>query len=184
MSKEIISAGRIAQSVHFLRGQRVMLDFDLAALSEIETRALKQAVRRNRERFPSDFMFEASVTEVARLVSQFVIPSASKFGGAKPMPFTEQGVAMLSSVLRRARAVKVNITIMRAFVKLREALDTNRALAKKFSEPEQRVGQHDDEIATIIEAIRQLIAPQSKPCRENGFDVCEASPRYRTRLRR
>ena len=159
MSKEIIFTTHVAESIHFVRGQRVMLDFDLAALYEIETRTLKQAVRRNRRRFPGDFMFELSAAEIGRLVSQIVIPSASKFGGAKPMAFTEQGVAMLSSVLKSERAVKVNIAIMRAFVNLRGALETNRELAKRFSGLEGRVGKHDHEISAIIDAIRQLMAP-------------------------
>ncbi|MEO8043776.1 MAG: ORF6N domain-containing protein [Spartobacteria bacterium] len=183
MSKEIVPVAEIAQSIHFLRGQKVMLDFDLAALYEIETRALKQAVRRNRGRFPSDFMFEVSPAEVAKLVSQSVIPSASQFGGAQPMAFTEQGVAMLSSVLRSQRAVKVNIAIMRAFVKLRAALETNRELAKKFLELEKRVGGHDSEIAAIIDAIRQLMAPPPKPARQIGFHVQETPPRYGKRKR-
>ena len=100
------------------------------------------------------------------------------------MAFTEQGVAMLSSVLNSDRAVKVNIAIMRAFVKLRETLESNRELARKFSELEQRVGKHDDEIAAIIDAIRQLMAPPEKPRREIGFHVRENAPRYRTRIRR
>jgi ORF6N domain len=141
MDIEIIPAERIAQSILYLRGQKVMLDYNLASLYGIETRALKQAARRNRGRFPDDFMFELSTKEVETLVSQFVIPSVRKFGEARPMAFTEQGVAMLSSVLHSARAVKVNIAIMRAFVRLREALETNRELARKFSELEKRVGE-------------------------------------------
>ena len=184
MRKAIIPVSRIAQTICLFRGQKVMLDFDLATLCEIETRSLKQAVRRNRDRFPSDFMLELSTLEVQRLVSQSVIPSASKFGGAKPMAFTEQGVAMLSSVLRSGRAGKVNIAIMRAFVMLRETLETNRELAKRFADLEMRVGKHDDEIAAIIEAIRQLIAPADKSRREIGFHVRETSPRCGVRSRR
>ncbi len=183
MKKEIVPTAQIAQSIYFLRGQKVMLDYNLARLYEIETRALKQAVRRNRNRFPADFMFELSQQEVAALVSQFVIPSGSKFGGASPMAFTEQGVAMLSSVLRSERAVQVNIAIMRAFVKLRAALETNRELAKKFTELEQRVGAHDSEIASIIDAIRQLMATPPKTGREIGFHVQETAPRYGKRKR-
>jgi hypothetical protein len=111
----------------------------------------------------------------------------SSWGGirrALPYAFTEQGVAMLSSVLRSERAVKVNIGIMRAFVRLREALETNSALARKFSELEKRVGKHDEEIGAIIEAIRQLMAPPEKPKREIGFHVRETAPRYRTRKAR
>jgi ORF6N domain len=205
MSKEIISATQIAHAIHLFRGQKVMLDFDLAALYGVATKVLNQAVRRNRDRFPKDFMFRLTPEEVSNLRSQIVtsssedsgnkavklnrsqfVTSSKSHGGPRhrPYAFTEQGVAMLSSVLRSERAVKVNITIMRAFVKLREALETNRELATKFSELEQRVGKHDDEIAAIIDAIRQLIAPSSKPQREIGFHVRETSPRYRTRSRR
>jgi hypothetical protein len=181
MSKAIIPAQQIAQGILYLRGQKVMLDYDLSRLYGIETRALKQAVRRNRERFPADFMFELSASEMETVVSQFVIPSRRRFGGARPMAFTEQGVAMLSSVLNSERAVKVNIAIMRAFVKLRETLESNRELARKFAELEQRVGKHDDEIAAILDAIRQLMAPPEKPRREIGFHVREKAPRYRAR---
>jgi predicted RNA-binding protein YlqC (UPF0109 family) len=99
------------------------------------------------------------------------------------MAFTEQGVAMLSSVLKSERAVKVNIAIMRAFVRLREALETNRALARKFKELEVRVGKHDEKIGAILEAIRQLMAPPKTPSREIGFHIHETAPRYRTRRR-
>jgi hypothetical protein len=101
---------------------------------------------------------------------------------ARPYAFTEQGVAMLSNVMNSERAVKVNIAIMRAFVKLREMLDTNRALAQKFSELKRRVDRHDEEIADIFEAIRQLMAPPETPRREIGFHVREKAPRYRTRI--
>lgn len=161
-----------------------MRDYVLSELDGIETRALKQAVRRNRTRFPSDFMFELSAKEIGGLVSQFVIPSLRKLGGSKPMAFTEQGVAMLSSVLKSDRAVKVNIAIMRAFVKLRWAPETDRELARKFAELEKRVGKHDDEIGAIIDAIRQLMTRPEKPRREIGFHVREKAPRYRTRNHR
>src|SRR6267378_6994247 len=156
----------VAPMVHWIRHEKVILDFDLARLYGIETRALKQAVRRNRERFPADFMFQLSANEIETVVSHFVIPSRRRFGGAQPMAFTEQGVAMLSSVLNSERAVKVNIAIMRAFVKLRETLETNQQLARKFAELEKRVGRHDEKIDAILEAIRQLMAPPEKPRRE------------------
>jgi hypothetical protein len=183
MSKEIIPVERIAHAIFVLRQQRVILDYYLAVLYGIETRALKQAVRRNPDRFPSDFMFELSEKEIDTVVSQFVIPNRRKFGGAKPMAFTEQGIAMLSSVLNSERAIKVNIAIMRAFVKLRQILETNRELAEKFSVLERRVGKHDGEITAILEAIRQLMAPPEKPQREIGFHVREKAPRYRVRNR-
>jgi len=116
--------------------------------------------------------------------SQFVTLKRGQNIKYRSYAFTEQGVAMLSSVLRSERAVKVNIAIMRAFVKLRETLETNRELAKKFSELEQRVGNHVGEIAAIIEAIRQLMEPAKKPAREIGFHVRESSPAYGTRKRR
>jgi hypothetical protein len=184
MNKAIVSDPQIVREILHLRGQKVMLDYDLARLYGMETRALKQAVRRNRARFPADFMFELSDRDIKTVVSQFVIPSRRRFGGARPMVFTEQGVAMLSSVLKTDRAVKVNIAIMRAFVKLRETLDTNRELANKFADLEKHVGKHDEEIAAIIDAIRQLMAPPEKPRREIGFHVREQSARYRTRNHR
>ena len=183
MSKEIIPIEGIARTIFLFREQKVMLDYDLAVLYGIETRTLKQAVRRNRDRFPSDFMFELSLEEVEIVVSQFVIPNRRKLGGARPMAFTEQGIAMLSSVLNSKRAAKVNIAIMRTFVKLRRMLETNRELARKFEQLEKRVSKHDEEIAGIIEAIRQLMAPAENPRREIGFHVREKTPSYRVRKR-
>ena len=202
MSKEIIPAVRIARSIHLLRGQKVLLDFDLADLYGVATKVLNQAVKRNRERFPVDFMFQLTASEAERLTFQFGITkseeepisdhSRSQFVTLKrgqnikyrPYAFTEQGVAMLSSVLHSARAVKVNIAIMRAFVKLRETLETNRELARKFAELEKRVGKHDAKIDAILEAIRQLMLPPEKPRPEIGFHVREPAPRYRTGKRR
>jgi hypothetical protein len=182
MRHEIIPAEQIARSIYLLRGQKVMLDFDLAALYGVPSGHLNRAVKRNIGRFPIDFMFQLGVEEAHNLKCQIGI---SSWGGRRSSPyaFTEQGVAMLSSVLKSERAVKVNIAIMRAFVKLRETLETNRELARKFSELEKRVGKHDEKIDAILEAIRQLIAPPEKPHREIGFHVREKSPRYRTRKR-
>jgi hypothetical protein len=183
MKREIIAANRIAQSIHLLRGQKVMLDVELAELYGVPTGHLNRAVKRNIGRFPPDFVFRLNAEEVRRLKCQFGI---SSWGGRRRFPyaFTEQGVAMLSSVLKSDRAVKVNIAIMRAFVRLREALETNPELARKFAELEKRVGKHDVEIGAIIDAIRQLMAPPEKPRREIGFHVREKAPRYRTRNHR
>jgi len=182
MSKEIIPIERIAQSIRWIRGHKVLLDSDLAVLYGVTTGNLNKAVKRNSERFPSDFMFRLRADEVRNLRFQFGI---SRWGGRRAIPyaFTEQGIAMLSSVLNSDRAVKVNIAIVRAFVKLRQILETNRELAKKFAELEQRVGKHDDEIAAILEAIRQLMAAPERPRREIGFHVREKAPRYRARKR-
>ena len=162
MSKEIIPVERIARSIFYLRGQKVMLDFDLASLYGVATKVLNQAVKRSRERFPDDFMFQLTAVETSSLRSQFVTSNRqvvenkeiasnrSQFvtgsfkhreTRSRPYAFTEQGVAMLSSVLNSERAVKVNIAIMRAFVKLHETLETNRQLARKFAELERRVGE-------------------------------------------
>ncbi len=182
MKKLIVPTAQIAQSIRFLRGQRVLLDFDLAALYEVATGQLNRAVRRNRSRFPADFMFRLTAKEWEILRCQFGI---SSWGGRRGQPhaFTEQGVAMLSSVLNSERAVKVNIAITRAFVKLRATLETNQALARKFADLEKRVGEHDSEIAAIIDAIRQLMAPSPKTAREIGFHVQESPPRYGKRKR-
>ena len=145
-----------------------MLDFDLAGLYGVETRALKQAVRRNPDRFPEDFMFELSAAEIQDLVSQTVIPARGKLGGAVPMAFTEQGVAMLSSVLRSVRAVQVNIGIMRAFVRLRELLLSNAGLARQLAALE---GKYDAQFKVVFDAIRQLMAPPpEKPKPRIGFN--------------
>lgn len=180
----LIGIERIEKTILVLRGQRVLLDRDLATLYGVETRTLNQAVKRNGNRFPSDFSFVLSRHEIERISQTVTSFSDLKFS-KQVRAFTEQGVAMLSSILRSQRSINVNIAIMRAFVKLREALETNRALARKFADLERRVGKHDEEIATIIEAIRQLMAPPTKPRREIGFHIQEGSSRYPTRrLRR
>jgi hypothetical protein len=164
-----------------IREQRVILDYDLAVLYGVETRALKQAVRRNLERFPEDFMFELTRDERAALVSQNVIPGLGRLGGAAPMAFTEQGVAMLSSVLRSPRAVQVNIAIMRAFVRLRELLLSNADLARKLAELERK---YDAQFKGVFDAIRQLMAPPPAPLKpEIGFHVKDEAAPYRVKPR-
>jgi hypothetical protein len=186
MKKLLIPVSRIAQSIHLLRGQKVILDPELAQFYGVAAKVLNQAVKRNRARFPVDFMFRLTARETSDLNWSQTVTSSSKHRGKvyRPYAFTEQGVAMLSSVLKSERAVKVNIAIMRAFVRLRETLETNRELARKFAQLEQHVGKHDDEIAAIIDAIRQLMSPPEKPRREIGFHVREKAPRYRTRNKR
>jgi ORF6N domain len=179
MKRKIISAERVLQSIRWIRGQKVLIDSDLATLYGVTTGNLNKAVKRNVDRFPSDFTFQLEPEELANLKFQFGIPSWGGRRRSRPYVFTEQGIAMLSSVLNSERAVKVNIAIMRAFVKLRRMLDTNRELAQKFSELERRVGKHDEEIVEILEAIRQLMTPPERPPREIGFHVREQPPRYR-----
>src|SRR5256885_12844906 len=141
MSKEIIPIERLVQSICWIHGQKVLLDSDLAALYGVTTGNLNKAVSRNRERFPSDFMFQLTAEETGDLI--FQIGRSKGRGGRRhrPYAFTEQGIAMLSSVLNSDRAIRVNIAIMRALVKLRRALETNRELARTLSELERRVDQ-------------------------------------------
>jgi len=183
MSKEIIPVERVVQSIRWFRGQKVLLDSDLAAFYGVTTGNLNKAVSRNRDRFPSDFMFQLSAEEAEDLI--FQIGRSKGRGGRRhrPYAFTEQGIAMLSSILNSDRAIRVNIAIMRAFVKLRQMLETNSELARKFSELERRVGKHDRDIAAILEAIRQLMTPPDKPRRKIGFHVRENAARYRIRKR-
>ena len=161
-----LELAKIGRRIFLVRGQKVMLDFDLAELYGVETRALKQAVRRNLDRFPADFMFELSTAEIKTLVSQTVIPTRGKLGGATPMAFTEQGVAMLSSVLRSPRAVQVNIAIMRTFVRLREMLLSNAELARKLAALENK---YDAQFKVVFDAIRELMLPPEPPRRKIGF---------------
>src|SRR5438309_11966316 len=156
----------VQRRILVIRGQNVMLDFDLAELYGVETRALKQAVRRNLDRFPADFMFELSAAEIKKLVSQTVIPTRGKFGGAAPMAFTEQGVAMLSSVLRSRRAAQVNIAIMRTFVRLREMLLSNADLARKLGALENK---YDRQFKLVFDATRELMIPPEPARRRIGF---------------
>lgn len=144
----------INQKIHQIRGQKVMLDYDLAALYGVETRALKQAVRRNMDRFPLDFMFRLNEVEIDEMVSHFVIPSKSQLGGASPFAFTEQGVAMLSSVLKSKTAIEINIQIMRAFVTIRQVALTNKELSERLSIIEKH---YDKQFSDVYEAINFLL---------------------------
>jgi phage regulator Rha-like protein len=179
-AKSVVPVERIEKAIFMIRGQKVILDHDLAHLYGVQTKALKQAVRRNLDRFPSDFMFELTDLEFKNLRSQIVTSSLDQWGGQryKPMAFTEQGVAMLSSVLRSKRAVYVNIEIMRAFVRLREILSTHKELARKLGELEERIAEHDEQIQAIFETIRQLMAPPVKERNKIGFEVREGRAPY------
>jgi hypothetical protein len=158
---------RIERRILLIRGQKVMLDADLAELYNVDTKVLNQAVKRNLERFPRDFMFRLAKKELAGLRSQFVTSNEGRGGRrSSPYAFTEQGVAMLSSVLHSPRAVKVNIAIMRAFVKLREILASHRQLARKLEEMESR---YDSQFSAVFNAIRELMEPPVKPRRRIGF---------------
>ncbi len=181
---EIIPSEVIENKIFLIRGQKVMLSSHLAEMYGVEVRALIQAIKRNRSRFPSDFMFQLNNSEFKNLKSQIVISSWGGVRRAKPYAFTEQGVAMLSSVLNSERAIQVNIAIMRTFVKLKEVLSTHKELALKFRALEMKVERHDEEIQTIFEAIRQLMTPPETPKRQIGFRVEEAKVKYSLRRRK
>jgi len=159
----------IGNKIFLIRGCKVMLDRDLAGLYGVETSALKRQVNRNIERFPEDFMFALNDKEVEAMVCQIGIPSKSYFGGATPYAFTEQGVAMLSSVLNSDRAVKVNIEIMRVFVKLNRYLSSHKELADKLNKLESKMSVHDEVIKDILEQIRRMITPPIKSIKRIGF---------------
>ncbi len=159
---------RVTRSILLVRGEKVLLDEHLAGLYGVDVKALNQAVKRNLERFPADFMFQLTRAEWQNLKSQIVTSSLESHGGrrAAPFAFTEQGVAMLSSVLRSGQAVKVNIEIMRAFVRLRELLATHQDLARKLKKLEQK---YDAQFRAVFDAIRQLMVPAIPPKKPIGF---------------
>ena len=180
--KGVIAIEPVENSIFMIRGHKVMLSTHMAKLYGVEVRTLIQAVKRNIERFPSDFIFQLTWEETQSLRSQIVILNDHKGKNETrelkrgehlkyvPYAFTEQGIAMLSSVLRSRRAIQVNIVIMRAFVKLREILSTHKELAHKLNELERKVESHDKEIQSIFSAIKQLMAPPpDPPKRRIGF---------------
>jgi hypothetical protein len=149
----------IQQKIYEVRGLRIMLDKDLAEIYEVETRTLKQAVNRNKDRFPKDFMFQLTNKEVDQLVSQNVIPSKSYFGGALPYAFTEHGVSMLASVLRSQKAVKMNIAIIRAFIALREMALTYKELSLRLNEMEKK---YDKQFKEVFDVIKNMLTIDPK----------------------
>src|SRR3990172_2900054 len=165
----LLPSERIERSILLIRGERVLLDFDLAALYNVETRVLVQAVKRSRDRFPDDFMFQLTKAELQQWRSQFVMSNPGTRMGLRrpPYAFTEHGVAMLSSVLNSKRAVQVNIEIMRTFVRLRQMLASHEDLARKLAALEQR---YDQQFKVVFDAIRQLMTPtEASTIRKIGF---------------
>ncbi|MCC6758600.1 MAG: ORF6N domain-containing protein [Candidatus Omnitrophica bacterium] len=158
MSKIIIPLERIEKKIYLIRNHKVMLDFDLAELYQVPTKRLKEQVKRNIARFPDDFMFQLTLEEAKILRSQI---ATSSWGGPRYLPhaFTEQGIAMLSSVLNSERAIAVNIAIIRAFVQLRQLMATHHDLAKKINDLDRQYKDHDQKIVMIYEAIRKLMTP-------------------------
>jgi len=173
---ELVPIELIASKIYLIRGIKVMLDRDLAELYDVETKILKRAVRRNIDRFPNDFMFELSKNEMENWRCQFGTSNGVKMGlRYKPMAFTEQGVAMLSSVLRSKRAIHVNIQIMRAFTQLRKMLSTHKDLKRKIESMEKK---YDEQFQIVFEAIKQLLTEEDKPKKKIGFTVKEKQKAY------
>jgi cell division septum initiation protein DivIVA len=178
----LVPVERIARKIYLMRSVKVMLDRDLAELYNVETSQLKRAVRRNIDRFPSDFMFELTKTELEDWRCQFGTSKSDKMGlRHKPMAFTEQGVAMLSSILRSKRAIHVNIQIMRAFTQLRKMLSTNEDLRQKIESMEKK---YDEQFQIVFEAIKQLIETDEKPKKKIGFTVKEKQKAYAKRMKK
>ena len=159
----VVPLEHVERNIYDIRGEKVLIDRQLASLYGVETRVLKQAVRRNIDRFPDDFMFVLNAAELADWRSQFVTSNSDRMGlRHPPMAFTEQGVAMLSSVLNSDRAVQVNIAIMRAFVNMRRLVASNAEINKKLAAIERKLGDHDDNFRQVFAAIRAMMKAESK----------------------
>jgi phage regulator Rha-like protein len=183
--KQIVHQDFIEKLIFHVRDKKVMLDAHLAEIYSVPTKVLVQAVKRNINRFPKEFMFQLSDVEYQLLRSQFVTSKKGR-GGRRYLPyvFTEHGVAMLATVLNSKRAVQMSIIIVKTFVRLRELLSTNKEFREKLHLLETKVDNHDQEIQTIIEAIRQLMLPPEKPKRQIGFRVEEPKAKYVYRRRK
>ena len=162
----------ISSLIYLIRGEKVMLDYHLATLYAVETRILKQSVRRNKDRFPEDFMFELTDAEINWMVSQNLIPSKKFFGGARPFAFTEQGVAMLSSILNSKRAISVNIQIIRVFTRMRKMIESHKEILKKLEMLEKKDMELDEKVTLIFEYLKEL--EQSKTGR-NRFKATKTN---------
>jgi hypothetical protein len=181
----------VENAIHLVRGQRVMLDSDLAAIYGVTTKRLNERLKRNRARFPEDFAFQLTREEFTSLRSQFATSglrshiATSNKGGRRyaPWVFTEHGAIMLASVLNSAVAIDASVRVVRAFVRLREIISANAELAGKFAQLERRLDSHDEAIAQLFAAIRQLLTPPPQKKREIGFHVRERQARYRAKGR-
>jgi hypothetical protein len=172
---------QIEEMIYLIRAQRVMLDFDLARVYGVKLKRLNEQVRRNADRFPKDFAFQLTPQEVANMRSQFATASKRNIRYL-PWAFTEHGALMLASVLNSPVAVEASVRVVRTFVLMRTQLAANQELARNVADLEQRVGGHDEAIANLFEAIRQLVEPPlPENRREIGFHVREPAPRYRAR---
>ena len=168
--KTLLPVERIERRIYLIRGHKVMLDRDLAELYGVKPIVLRQQVKRNRGRFPKDFLFRLTGEEADILVSQFVIPSRKHLRGHLPYVFTREGVGMLSSVLRSPKAIHVNIAIMRVFADLGRMLASNKEFADKFAELERDIATLNEDVLTLFEAVRLLLEPLRKPKNKARFD--------------
>jgi len=176
----IVSSDRVESLILFIRDRRVILDSDLARLYGVSTARLNEQIKRNPDRFPSDFMFSLSREEFTALISQNATSKGR--GGRRKLPnvFTEHGAVMAANVLNSPQAVQMSVFVVRAFVRLREMMLTNRDVVAKLAELERRVTGHDEAIRSLVQTIRQLMAPPAKPRRSIGFLVEEGRPAYET----
>lgn len=175
---------RVQSRILLIRGQKVMLDADLAALYGVPTKRLNEQVKRNPERFPERFMFQLTAGEKAEVVANCDHLHKLKFSPVLPSAFTEHGAIMAATVLNSSRAIQVSLYVVEAFVRLREMLLSNRALAHKLEELERRIASHDQHIQAIFEAIRQLLRPPAPHRRQIGFHIKETGGRYRVTTRK
>jgi hypothetical protein len=167
-----IPTERIIGRIFYIRGKKVMFDSDLAKLYGVETRVLNQSIKRNKERFPEDFMFQINKEEFKIWKSQIVISKSKKMGLRKlPLVFTEEGVAMLSSVLKSDKAIQINIQIIRTFSKIREMVSSNKELREKIEKLERKYEGHDKKFAAVFDAMRDLFTEKAKPKNEIGFNT-------------
>jgi len=166
----LVTEKEIVSQIYFIRGRKVMLDFHIATLYQVETRALKQQVKRNINRFPEDFMFQLTEMEWREVITNCDNLGGAKFSPATPFAFTEQGVAMLSGILKSEKAVAVNIAVMRAFVKMRELLDDNKVIKAKIDDLETK---YDHQFKIVFDALRELIIEKNEPRIPIGFRVSD-----------
>jgi len=170
--KSIIPAGKIEQRILLIRGEKVLIDTDLAEFYGVQTRRLNEQVKRNRERFPEDFMFQLSTDEKSEVIAKCDHLEKLKFSKTMPYAFTEHGAIMVASVLNSSQATEVSIFIVRAFVKLRQAISEYKDLTRKISQIERHLSGHDEQINAIIKTIKQLIQPVPVPKKRRiGFDT-------------
>ncbi len=171
MTEGIVPEGLLINKIYLIRGQRVMLDKDLAHLYGVKAIRLREQVFRNKIRFPSNFMFQLTDEEVTSMVSQNAIPSRRSLGGTFPYAFTEHGILMLANVLKSEPAIRMSITIIEIFVKLRETLQTHKEVLIKLDDLERSVLKHDENIARIFECLREILNPATLPMRKIGFKI-------------